>query len=604
MFIDLLASLSFYIIPFLTGRLFVKKIVRAWIIGALIWFILYFLVAGISWVLKVNAFSEIIRLLALIISAVSIGKIVFEKVREVFKERKIKRPNLGYLPIFSLLFLFTSFVYFFIFYRNTPYPLSMNWDMYEHITLSDLILKGNLSFLTTRITDTFTLNSYSPIFSILLSLPKAVFERSLLGIYWWLGYWHYFLTAIASFLIAERVFRNRALSVMAAIFSSLVFESVVAYTSLFLIPQTLVALLSMFVFWEIKEQGKWMILFSSILIILMHYVLGPLALFCIFTLYLLPKATFLTPKLLNIAIFFSTIVLLASLGAHFIGNWQTLSVEEASHFNFSIAQKWNLLNDWYGFLGIFGLIGYFRILKNKDYTSKIILVFALILLAISLAPLSYFLKFYVLAHYFITLVLVSGLSVFILNLPRVLKIVSLSFITFCLLIVFYKNQLGYKYPLHFDNYSTQVSYGEIEAGKWIGENEKNAMIISDPSLQYILEATSGVNSQGGVYMDTRTRQILSSISYSMDTSYVRNKLLNIKDLLPSEQKNKKTLFVVGGRYFAWQTLPQNEKMSSFYNIWSPQKLTDENETYVDFLSKSTQFKVVYRNSEVVIFEVI
>ena len=44
--IDLMVGLSFYLLPYLTGRIFVKKIVQAWILGALIWFVIYFVVAG------------------------------------------------------------------------------------------------------------------------------------------------------------------------------------------------------------------------------------------------------------------------------------------------------------------------------------------------------------------------------------------------------------------------------------------------------------------------------------------------------------------------------------------------------------------------------
>ena len=600
MIIDFFASLSFYFIPYLTGRFFTKKIVQAWIMGAFIWFILYFLLAEILVLLKIDGFSGLIRFLAIVISTFSLI--------DFLNSYRVKKPKINLSKDLIHLFLlsFASLVYFLIWKRNTPYPLQLDWDMYEHITLANIISSGNLSFLTTKISDTFTINSYSPFFEILLSLPKIVFQRGLIGIYWWLEYWHFILTVLASFLIAKKFFQDKWIAIFCAIISTLVFESLIAYSSLFLIPQTLVALITVFVFKDIKEYKPFFLLISCLIILLMHYFVGALSL-VVLALGFNGSSYRFKSKHLNLGIFIATLIMIIFLALNLKTSWQVLGIEEARHFTFSLWQKIGFLVDWYGIsLFIFAVLGYMGILKKGNQYQKLLLIIALLIFGLSLAPFSYFLKLYVLGGYFVDLILALGIWLLIRNLSTVLKVVSLTFLTFVFIITFYKNQLVYKQPLHFKSFETQISFEEIEAGKWLKlHSNGNQFLISDPSLQYVLEAESGVNTQGGAYMSLTTREALMEINGSRDPEFIKSKILSIKDLIPSENKpGRKTLFVVGGRYFAWQMLSRGEKESTFNNIWSPKLIKDEDRAYIDFLSHTKEFKMIYKNDELVIFEVI
>ncbi|MCL5010581.1 MAG: hypothetical protein M1289_03170 [Patescibacteria group bacterium] len=599
MLIDFFAGLSFYIIPYLTGRFFTKKIFQAWVIGAFWWFILYFTIHAILGILKINSFSLVIRDLAVGISILSIFNIGYSCLRKGLK------IDFKKLPIGVFLLGFTSVIYFLVWNRNTPYPLELNWDIYEHITLADLISQGKLSFFTSQISDTFTFNSYSPLFGILLSLPKIMFQRNLLGIYWWLGYWHYFLTALASYLIAQRVFRDRFLAIMAVIVSSLVFESVEVYTSLFLIPQTLVALITILVALEVKEYKKISLLITALVIFLMHYIVGPLCLLVLAVLYLAPRLP-ITLNFLNRMIILGALAFIASLGLNFVGRWSTLAIEEASHFDFSLAKKAGFVLDWYGFFLIFVLIGFLNILKNRNFFQKIVLILALFVSAVSFAPFSYFLKFYVLGHYLTNLIIVAGIGALVADFSFLSRTFSALWLTAVLLIVFYKNQIVYKEPLHFGNYVTQISKEEINASDWLASyNKGNSFLVSDPSTQYILEAVSGVNSQGGVYMNLRTRKTLEAINESYNSGLIKEKLLSIKDVIASDNAvGRKVLFAVGGRYFAWQRLPAYQKESTFYNIWSPRAISHNDKAYVNFLKNSQGFRLLYENSQIAIFKVL
>lgn len=598
MITDFLASLSFYFIPYLTGRFFTKNPIQAWILGAFLWFIAFLAVGGSIDLFNKGDFSLIIRFSAIVVSFLSLVDLGVSFIK---KKPKVNLKDFG---LASFLMLFATFIYFLVWKRDTPYPLQLNWDMYEHITLANNIYAGKVSFLTSQISDTFTFNSYSPIFGVLLSIPKILFQKSLIGIYWWLEYWHYLLTALATFLLAKKVFKNYLMSGMAVIISLLTFESLMAYTTLFLIPQTLVALLTVLVLIKIEEYKlKWLILIV-LTIFLMHYIVGVISALILIGVYL-SKRLNLSIKVLNIGIISSILVILASICMNYVGRWEILAREEAKYFNFSFIEKAGFLLDWYGLISFsLILLGCLKIVKSGTSDQKIILATAIFILAIILAPFSYFLKFYVIGHYLLNIVIVAGIGVFLLNLPRFLKVIGVLFITSVFTIIFYTNQLAFKKPLFFGNFNTNISPNEVETGKWLSsyDNKANAFLISDPTLQYILEAASGVNSAGGAYMSLENRRLLSDLGSLNQSSLIRDNLLKIKDRL-RDNKDREVLFVVGGRYFSWQNLPHRQKDSIFYNIWSPKIINDQNRGFIDFLKESPEFKPVYENDELIIFSV-
>lgn len=600
MIIDFFAALSFYFVPYLTGRFFVKKIVQAWILGAFIWFIFYFLLSWILMLVKIGDFSQIVRYAAIFVSAISVLTIFIDFILGRTKIR-LSLDLLAYIPILAL----GTFLYFFVWKRNTPYPLQLNWDIYEHITLANIISTGKLSFIASNISDTFTLNTYAPFFEILLSLPKIIFQRSLLGIYWWLEYGFYLATIIASFVLAKKFFQNAWIGVSCAIVSIFVFESLIVYSPLFLIPQTLVALLTVLILKDIKEHRFWLLILSGLAIFLMHYVVGVLALLVLTAGYIFSRYQ-PSNKILNLTIFISGLATIALFVLNLIGKWEVLGIEEAAHFNFTLTDKMGFLLNWYGAgLFIFFAIGTVGIIRKGDLWQKLILILGILILGISFTPFSYFLKFFTLGSYFVGMIIGFGIFILLANMKITWRIVSLAWISLVLLVTFYKNQLIFKEPLYFKNLVTQISPKEIEAGNWLSKQPKNAILVSDPSLQYILEATSGVNTQGGVYANISTRRILSGIKDSRDTNFIKNELLKIKDKIPSEQRsNKRTLFAVGGRYFAWQMLSEREKKSSFYNIWSPRLVSEEGNNYINFLMQNPQFRLLFRNDEIAIFEIV
>lgn len=606
MLTEFFSSLSFYFIPYLTGSLLTRKIFYAWILGTLFWFITYFIAEIVVSFFPLLTFSSLIKFLLIFVNIIGFTNLL---IRTIAKRKLLFRIDRLQIVSFFFIAIASTLVYFVIWKERTPYPLQLNWDIYEHIALANKIVEGHLSFMPSKISDTFTFNGYSPLFHILLSIPKILFNTSLLGVYWWLEYWHYLLTIAAFLFLAKNIFQNKWLTFIAVVVASFIFESTTVYSSLFLIPQTLVALIVILAIYGCLENRNGNIAYSIMItsfMILTHYVVGAVGSIVYITFNLLQRRV-ITTTLIKIIILVSSVVFVVTLGIHYIGKWDLIPREEASYFNSSLLTKINYFFDWYSVaLPLFLFLGYWEIIKTGTLQQKIILILGLLTLSLSLLPFSYFLKFYTVGRYFINIVFVAGIGALMLYLPSKLRVFATCWIVVLLSIVFYTNQAFYKKPLYFKGEMSHVSREEIEASSWLSKHvDPNSLIISDPSTQHVIEGLSEINTQGGAYMNIRTRRILSDINYTYDIKQIRQNIKSIHDLLPYEQKKETNrLFILSGRYFAWQRLSENQKNSFFYNIWVPHKIEDTDYLYIEFLLSSDSFNKVYENNELVVLELL
>lgn len=594
MILDLLASLSFYAVPFLTGRLITKKISSAFAIGALFWFIIFFFLSKAN--LTPAFFTILIKILVIGIVSVSSVKLGFDLFRS-----KLELPDkeLVFLFIFSLL------IYFLIWKAQTPYPYALNWDIYEHITLAhEISSSGRFSFFTTQLSDTFTFNSYPPLFHILLALPKLIFNANLLGVYWYLEYWFYLLTILASYFLTKNLFEQKYLAIFSATIGGLIFQSQMAYSPFFLLPQTLAALLIIATLSEIVKEEKIQIfplVAASVTIFFLHYLLGSSG---IITLLIFPlfKKIHLSLKAKRIITITTLLILILVLLLHSFGSWNLTQREEAFHFRLPLDTLMAFLFDWYGILlPIFFPIGVLLLWRSKNNFQTLFLSTTFLLSAIALAPFSYVLKVFALAGYFVNTVVSYGVYYSLDKLPRKLHPFGVAWIFLAFLTVFITNKSFYKEPLNFKGIESNVSKLELKAADWLVQNAPpNSLLISDPATQYILEALSGVNSQGGAFMDLTTRETLTKIQTVTDIEDLKKTTQTIRDKLPTKKTDHR-LLILSGRYFLWQRFPQDWKLSTFYNIWKPESIPKEGKEYIDFL-KAQKAEVLYENEELLIIQ--
>lgn len=588
---DFFSSLLFYLLPLLTGRLIVRNLFYAWVLGSLIWFVIFALLGILRVFLPFVPFSQTIQFIGFVVLCVNLAHILYSAKNVRFA------VSLSLLP-YGLLFIIAIGLYFFVWKENTPYPLQLNWDVYEHVTLANRIADGKFSLLPSHISDTFTFNGYTPLFHTLLALIKTFSGRNLLGVFWWLEYWHYVLTILLTYRFGRNVV-SPLIAFLGALLSGLVFESSVVYASFFLIPQTLAAFIALGMM--TYPRTRPVLLFCSFLVLAMtHYAVGLIGSFVVIT-FLLVSRLSVSKKQTRFIIAASTVLLAVSMALHAFGTWTLTNREEAAHFVFTLTEKTTFLLNWYGIaFPVFLFAGAYVLFRYGTKEQKTLLALMMITTALSFAPFSYVLKFFVIGRYFMVMVMAVGAGYFLSFLSPRKKIVAAWFLVLSFFIVFAKNQSTYKQPLFYKKeLASHISRDEVKAGEFLASH-REGFLISDPSTQYVLEAASGVNSQGGAYMDLDTRHVLSSFNLFGDPSLELPKLGRIHDKL-IERKDP-TFLVLSGRFFAWQRMSREDQESFSKNIWTPQALFPQDRLTIESFAQKTRLVVLYQSDEMVILK--
>ena len=279
---------------------------------------------------------------------------------------------------------------------------------------------------------------------------------------------------------------------------------------------------------------------------------------------------------------------------------------EAADFTFSINQIVLNMRQYYGYLILLFLpLGIIYLVKNKEEKLVITSLVMMGLIILVISPIPYALKFYVLARYFVHVILAVGIYRFIKRLKnKTYKLTGLIFLTFTLLIMFINNIYYWKSPYLYRNNYTNISQYEIEAAQFLRKKYfgQNVLLISDPATQNILEALSTINSQGGSYMNLNSRQ-------KLDTAWKNNNLNSRAQIINQINDQlilnpEKRILIVSGRYFTWQKQTKNNKSALSVNIWSPGDLSLENKAIINQIqTTSDKFLLVYQNPTLAIFEV-
>ncbi len=618
-----LSGLFFYFVPITIGLLFTKNRYLFFPIGVLISYLLVILFFALKNILGFSIPPQFIHPALLTIFGLASAIAVISRFTNFRKPLKSLSINNILIP--TSLFIFAFMVFFLIWKQNSPFPLQLNWDIYEHITLVNQMLLGNFSVIPSKLSDTFTFDGYTTLFHSLLLTTQIPFNNNLINTYWFLEFFHYYSILIASFILFKNIKNSFGFAFFAAILTGLIFESSIVYTNLFLIPQTFTTLLFIIIFSyvygkkpvlfnihrhkfslkTIKTTELILFILSLVTMLISHFVIGSFGLGLIFlTIILQSLPVSFLKRISQLSVGLLIIVIIASL---FV-NIPLTGREEASYFSLSPTKKLSLFTDWYGllFIPLFfgGLISSYKESgKFHKFESYILVILSLIALSVSIAPLSYFTKFFVIARTLINslcfLFLYEAISVF-------KKSKYLFFIIFIAIffLTFLISQLNYKNIIVYKNYASHISYQDIEAASWLTTHTKpNDLIISDPATQYVLEAISGTNSQGGAYMDDNSRKLLISLEQETNPTLYISKLRQIQDLFPENNLGNQKYFILSGRYISWQKLPDDQQRSFFYNIWSPKDLDPNLPENIDRVFNSDQFELVYQNNQIRIYKI-
>lgn len=613
--LPIISGLSFYLFPILTGRavvLFLKKgreranILYYFAIGGLVLYGLMLLLTAVISALPLTTKPDYLR--AILVVFLSLASLVN---LSTFKDLKVISLKRIAPAVLTALFLSLAVVY--LWRRDNPFPQLLNWDIFEHQTLVNYIKRGQLHFISSRISDTFQFDGYSTLFHALLSIPQITLGVEPFAFWWSVEYFHLFLTILASFLLAKTVTRSNLAGLLTAIISAFVFESYVIYSSLFLIPQTLAAVLSVFMLIYVLEHFKdkkypWIPLaIIAVTIFLSHYIIGLATILTLSALIFLYQSLLMEKRLvwgLSFIILPLTVFALLTALSGFL-HLDQLNSGEAALFTYTLTKKAEFAQVFYGYaLYILLPVGALLSLHLKEKAVRILLLLTAVILAVVLAGIPYSLKFYVLGRYLTHLFMGLGLWMVIKSMSfRLMKVLSTSFIAVIFMAVFILNLAYWKNPLRYQGHATNLESMEIAAGRFLQEKFEadNTFLISDPSTQYVLEATSDINTQGGAYMNLDSRKILVEALEHPYGDQFAQKLTQIKDTVNVTSPNT-YLLALSGRFFEWQEAKEEDKLSLGFNVWKPYDLALNDLIFIENLKKTSRFKEVYRNESLVILQ--
>lgn len=607
-----IASLIFYFLPTFLGRPVVKLLYRKslsypfvsyFTLGSIILYvtmlIFYALKPFIPILFDFTLLQEIVVFILFILLPLN-----FIVGKDDINFKKYILPAVFSLSLGMLAYVIWQF--------KSPY--SFDWDMFEHQTLINEIVNGKISIVLSRLSDTFGFNGYSTIFHSLVASSQAFFNLSFLQYWTAISGIHLFFVIFASYLLAQEITGNKLTAYIAACITALVFDSSISFTTMFFMPQTFTALLFALIFTQLISEIKngrlptlSILIIQALFIFINHYIVGFVAGGFYLLSYTYIKFSTTIEKAIHTKHLITGLMFVALIGILFSSHIPLgfINSGEAQDYSLNLINKFNIMKQSYGYLILLLLpVGIWATITSGKKIPLFSLIITLLLLSIVLIQIPYAIKFFTLARFFIDVFIAIGIYYLIKPMNNLFKGLSFTVLIVVLSAMLIINASMWKGILRYQNIFTQISTQELQAGEFLRQAYagSDSLIISDPATQNILEPISSVNSQGGAYMDFKTRKILDAISKITNPAEIASGLYSIHDKINTV--SSKRLLVLTGRYFAWQNSTPAQKQVFSYNIWAPKELTLENIAIIDrLLSDPAHFQTVYRNTEVVILEV-
>lgn len=495
--------------------------------------------------------------------------------------------------------------------HNTPY--SLNWDLYEHQTMSRLIQEGQFEFQTTKISDTFGFSSYPPTFHTLLAISQPLTEESPESVllYWqYLGYIHLLTVSVTSYYLGLAISRNRSVALLSGVIGTTIFESVIAFTSLFILPQTLTATVFTAAYAGLlltTEKNHTRIPAAVIAalaasFILMHYVIGTVAAVILLGSYALLYVKPLKNNLNKITWVFLAATIIAVFASYFL-NLSWINSGEAASYTFGLSEKLSYaLSIYGGSLFIFSLLGCFGLFKSDIPNKQIWTMLLIGFTALMLSNIPYVLKFYTIGRYFFHALMALGI---VLLLKQYLSTwyakvaISVTIATFILLFIL--NIAPWKQHIAFQGQYTHISQDDLAAAEYLQQYRKDhtqTLALSDPTTMYLMEGLSGINTPGGMFATTATRnQLYSSFSES-DIEDMNVELNTINDRLTTDSSR---ILIISGRSYKWYFADESQRNGFEFNVWKPTQFSFYDRVELDSVISNTTV-ILYQNPSYIIIK--
>jgi len=494
-------------------------------------------------------------------------------------------------------------IFGFIVWRGgSAYPLSLDWDLFAHQHVINAIQQGKFSFDPTKLSDTFLLFTYTPLFALCIGALRFVFWFfPLTGYYFLLDTFHYIANIIILYSLGYTVTKNKHIALISGICGALIFESTVAQTAFFAIPQNTAALLvvSSFIFWELKRYKLATAI--SVITFFVHFIIGGVGLGLILILAIW-RSSFVKKMFgkhtLRIVMFFAIGLVAFSFIISGYLSLNPFSSGESTTFLFSIPEKFQFFMRWYSLVFLFAVPGIISFLRTPTDEKTLTMFFGLGIVALIFLPIPYSFKFYTIGRFFIHVLMAAGVYSLISHRSITWILWHIGGFSALLLLVLFHNVAEFKSAFPYNGSFTTVSSYEIDAATFLQKQKftNETLLVSDPATQHVIEALSGINSQGGAFATQETRQKVDELFPFSDNTSV-DLLFTIHDDIEGKAPEQ-IILVISGRFLQWQQLPDTHKYDVSYNIWAPRDTTPLLTSFVNELKSQPNVEMIYSNSGV------
>lgn len=613
----LVASGLFYLLPLGIGRM-VSRIIKSKssAIAPFVWFmtgslVVYILTIALHTVLSYLSIPATQDMISRFMIVITVATLFTNLVTIRPRHLQVLVTPAALDTVFLLGISIVSFVLWRI---QTPFPFTLNWDVFEHQILADAIASGAMAIRTTALSDTFQFGGYSTLFHALVGISQTITSPEPLA-YWWIVELFHVITASAAMYTIARVASNRRfVALVAAVLGAFIFESYVAYTSQFFLPQTVAAVFGAGIWAYTFHQSNARhirftpeLLLSLVALVLMHFVIGTAsALIIVATIVLMPAFRHRPhlSRFLAIAgpltLYLVLIIIVATVNVGMINQG------EAALYQYDLSKLIEFARVFSGYFIFFSVppaIVYTLLTHNKRM--HIVTAVAFGTLAILLSRFPYGLKFYTIGRFAVYTLAAVGIGAAVRPwMNQVTKLFVLGIITLVSCAFLLSNTWYWTLDLVTDSGATLISQDERDTGAYLKQayGDTNTLLLSDPSTQHILEFASGINTQGGAYMLPETRRIVRTIARSGDTAALIREAYGVVDPIVGDRPSLVVL-AMSGRYFAWQGSSETDQMSIGYNIFRPYKLSLQNLQDASAFTFTHGLRVVYQNPSVILVEI-
>jgi len=426
------------------------------------------------------------------------------------RDRKYEPKDSIPFLVITILFIISRI----IFYKDVPEFSSLNFDSLTHnIAIKEIFINKRYSINLKEISNSFTILTYLPIFHYIFG-PTILFSGlSNTGISFKMLELLFFLLSSFIVYILIRNYTNKYIALISTCFHIFLFERVTGYTSFFLLPQTLSAIYSFVLIVYILTRSKisyLLVIFNLIVTVLTHFFIGPIVSLLIIFFFVTKDISTKSAMLKNILILFALILMFVTLFYKFDFSFlyeiifKDYEVRKPEFIILNIEQNIKIFFDLLGFFVLLIIFNLFFVLFKKSYNWFYVnfLILTIVFLVTSNFP--YATKMFVILHYLLIISISLLLKDTITKKYQLIIILLFNIVAF--VFILWNNLNEYKKTIHYNGTYTVITNYDLLAINYL--KDKNGLIISDPLTISIIESTTKLKSNGGIFSEPESRTLI------------------------------------------------------------------------------------------------